>query len=50
MGRISDAANIKLAFLVPLACYLYVIYFAAVGYKPKPAQPVPRVAVAGEAK
>jgi FHS family L-fucose permease-like MFS transporter len=49
MGRISDASNIKLAFVVPLACYLYVIYFATVGYRPKSALPVPRVAAA-EAK
>ena len=35
MGRISDASNIQLAFIVPLICYLYVIYFATIGYKPK---------------
>src|SRR5215467_6329622 len=36
MGRISDATNIRVAFLVPLVCYIYVIYFAIMGYKPKP--------------
>jgi FHS family L-fucose permease-like MFS transporter len=34
MGRVSDASNIQLAFVVPLLCYLYVIYFAIAGYKP----------------
>ena len=34
MGRISDASNIQVAFIVPLACYLYILYFAVSGYKP----------------
>jgi len=34
MGRISDASNIQRAFIVPLICYLYVIYFAVRGYQP----------------
>ncbi len=34
MGRISDASNIQKAFLVPLFCYAYVLYFAVAGYKP----------------
>jgi MFS transporter, FHS family, L-fucose permease len=34
MGRISDATNIRTAFLVPLVCYLYIFYFAVNGYKP----------------
>lgn len=33
MGRISDASNIQTAFLVPLICYVYVLYFAVSGYK-----------------
>jgi FHS family L-fucose permease-like MFS transporter len=37
MGRISDAKNIQTAFVVPLACYAYVLYFATRGYKPSPA-------------
>ncbi|PYT72991.1 MAG: L-fucose:H+ symporter permease [Acidobacteria bacterium] len=37
MGKISDLSNIQRAFWVPLLCYAYVLYFAAVGYKPQPA-------------
>ncbi len=33
MGRISDAANIQAAFVVPLVCYAYILYFAITGYK-----------------
>jgi len=50
MGRISDATNIQLAFLVPLLCYVYVIYFAVAGYKPNPAMSLPKAAVATEVK
>lgn len=35
MGYISDLSNIQRAFVVPLACYAYVLYFAARGYKPR---------------
>jgi MFS transporter, FHS family, L-fucose permease len=34
MGRISDATNIQTAFVVPLFCYVYILYFALSGYKP----------------
>jgi MFS transporter, FHS family, L-fucose permease len=34
MGRISDASDIQKAFIVPLLCYAYVLYFAVAGYKP----------------
>lgn len=34
MGRISDASNIQTAFIVPLICYMYILYFGLVGYKP----------------
>lgn len=34
MGLISDASNIQRAFIVPLICYAYVLYFAARGHKP----------------
>lgn len=34
MGRISDAWNIQHAFLVPLICHAYVLYFAIWGYRP----------------
>jgi MFS transporter, FHS family, L-fucose permease len=52
MGRISDASNIQKAFVVPLICYLYVIYFAVRGYKPKSAVTFSAgpAAVEGEAK
>lgn len=33
MGRISDASNIQTAFIIPLICYVYVLYFALSGYK-----------------
>lgn len=35
MGRISDMSNIQTAFVVPLICYVYVLYFAVAGYKPR---------------
>ena len=34
MGRISDATNIQTAFIVPLICYVYILYFGLAGYKP----------------
>jgi len=33
MGKISDVSNIQAAFIMPLICYVYVIYFAVRGYK-----------------
>jgi MFS transporter, FHS family, L-fucose permease len=36
MGYISDVSSIQTAFVVPLICYAYVLYFAARGYKPVP--------------
>jgi FHS family L-fucose permease-like MFS transporter len=33
MGYISDASSIQRAFVVPLICYVYIIYFAARGYR-----------------
>ena len=36
MGRISDATNIQTAFLVPLVCYCFVLYFGLRGYRPTP--------------
>ena len=33
MGRISDASSIQTAFVVPLICYLYILYFAISGYR-----------------
>jgi FHS family L-fucose permease-like MFS transporter len=34
MGRISDASNIQIAFVIPLLCHVVVFYFALHGYKP----------------
>ena len=34
MGRISDASSIQAAFVVPLLCYLFILYFGLSGYKP----------------
>jgi MFS transporter, FHS family, L-fucose permease len=34
MGRISDAWDIRHAFIVPLICHAYVFYFAVWGYRP----------------
>jgi len=34
MGRISDASSVQTAFIVPLICYVYILYFAVAGYKP----------------
>ena len=34
MGLISDAFDIQHAFIVPLICYVYVLYFALSGYRP----------------
>jgi FHS family L-fucose permease-like MFS transporter len=36
MGIISDVTNIQRAFVVPLICYVYVLYFAMWGYQPAP--------------
>jgi len=36
MGRISDAWNIQYAFVVPLICHAYILYFALRGYRPAP--------------
>jgi FHS family L-fucose permease-like MFS transporter len=33
MGYISDTTNIQRAFIVPLLCYVYILYFAARGYR-----------------
>src|SRR5947208_7446044 len=34
MGSISDHSNIRVAFIVPLVCQAYVLYFAMRGYRP----------------
>jgi FHS family L-fucose permease-like MFS transporter len=37
MGRISDVSSIQKAFIVPLLCYVFILYFGLSGYKPTPA-------------
>ena len=39
MGYISDMSNIRYAFVVPFVCHVYVLYFAARGYRPALALP-----------
>ena len=34
MGRISDAWDIQHAFVVPLICHAFILYFAISGYRP----------------
>jgi len=34
MGYVSDISSIQKAFVVPLICYAYTLYFAFRGYKP----------------
>jgi len=34
MGYISDMSSIRYAFVVPFFCHIYVLYFAARGYRP----------------
>jgi len=34
MGYISDSSNIQRAFVVPLVCYLYILYYGLRGYRP----------------
>jgi MFS transporter, FHS family, L-fucose permease len=43
MGYVSDRTSIQTAFVVPLVCYAYVLYFAVQGFKP------PRVAAGSRA-
>jgi MFS transporter, FHS family, L-fucose permease len=33
MGKISDVASIQRAFLVPVVCYVVILYFAVAGYR-----------------
>jgi FHS family L-fucose permease-like MFS transporter len=51
MGYISDASNIQKAFIVPLLCYMYVLYFALRGYHPTAVQNAPApVSIGAEAE
>jgi fucose permease len=51
MGRISDLSNIQIAFIVPLICHAYVLYFGLRGYKPSPlTRPLISTVAASEAE
>jgi FHS family L-fucose permease-like MFS transporter len=50
MGYISDLANIQRAFVVPLLCYLYVLYFGMAGHIPETVVDAPAAAAAIEGK
>jgi MFS transporter, FHS family, L-fucose permease len=36
MGIVGDAFGIQYSFIVPVLCYLYILYYALVGSKLKP--------------
>lgn len=39
-GMIADQVGLQLAFLLPMVCYLYIIYYGLVGWRPRvPEQP-----------
>jgi FHS family L-fucose permease-like MFS transporter len=46
MGLISDASSIRQAFVVPLVCYVVILYFGVSGYKPDPARHVEKTGAA----
>jgi FHS family L-fucose permease-like MFS transporter len=48
MGRISDASTIQKAFVVPLLCYVFILYFGLSGYKPSAAPGLGRVSADNE--
>jgi len=47
MGFISDHSSIRQAFLVPVICQVYVLYFGLTGYKPIAAATDPRLSAVG---
>jgi FHS family L-fucose permease-like MFS transporter len=48
MGRISDAASIQKAFVVPLLCYVFILYFGLSGYKPAEMPGLERISTGNE--
>jgi FHS family L-fucose permease-like MFS transporter len=48
MGRISDASSIQTAFVVPLLCYVFILYFGVSGYKPSSAPATVHVSLNNE--
>jgi len=39
LGRVSDMSNIRVAYLMPLICFVYIFYFALKNIKAKTVQP-----------
>ncbi len=48
MGRISDASSIQRAFVIPLFCYIYILYFGIWGCKPAAAPKLESIPVGEE--
>jgi FHS family L-fucose permease-like MFS transporter len=48
MGRISDSSSIQTAFVVPLLCYLFILYFGLSGYKPSSSPSLERASTDNE--
>lgn len=46
MGLVSDRTTIQTAFLIPIVCYAYVLYFALLGHRPASAPATPAAAAA----
>ncbi|HEY5219587.1 MAG TPA: L-fucose:H+ symporter permease [Gemmatimonadaceae bacterium] len=46
MGLVSDRSTIQTAFLIPIVCYVYVLYFALVGHRPTVTHSVPAAVAA----
>jgi FHS family L-fucose permease-like MFS transporter len=44
MGYVSDLTNIRIAFGLPLLCYLYIWYYAAKGSRPEMVEPEAKAA------
>jgi FHS family L-fucose permease-like MFS transporter len=42
MGRVSDVSNMQLAYLVPAACFIVILYFAVKNANVKELAPVTR--------
>jgi FHS family L-fucose permease-like MFS transporter len=38
MGAVADLSNIQIAFIVPVVCYAYILFYALVGSQVKPAE------------
>jgi FHS family L-fucose permease-like MFS transporter len=35
MGRIADVSNMALGFIVPLVCFVFIVFYGLRGYKVK---------------